>query len=266
MRNKKKIAGVAGLAAIMVIGGTFAYFNQTMTVENPFDTGKYDSTVTEDFKPGDGKNWEPGSEVNKDVTVKNTGDYDLLVRVKFDEKWTSKADGSVVKENLGLDDGTSQEDATDGLVDLDFSVVQKNLNKANWIYNTEDGYWYYKQNLKAGENTGVFLDSVKLIEDVDLGKYTVTKYYTTAETKPEEDNIGDDPSTQWVAYTGTMPEEARHNMVVTKQDPTKPGYGNANYTLTITAQTVQATEAAMKNAFGLDSAPTGCTWNFTQNK
>ena len=29
MRKNKKIAGVAGLAAIMVIGGTFAYFNQT---------------------------------------------------------------------------------------------------------------------------------------------------------------------------------------------------------------------------------------------
>ena len=74
MRKNKKIAGVAGLAAIMVIGGTFAYFNQTMTVTNPFDTGKYDTNVTEDFKPEDGDNWEPGAEVNKDVTVKNTGD------------------------------------------------------------------------------------------------------------------------------------------------------------------------------------------------
>lgn len=55
-------------------------------------------------------------------------------------------------------------------------------------------------------------------------------------------------------------------MAVTKQDPNATGYGNANYTLTITAQTVQATDAAMKDAFGLTAQPTGCTWNLTQNK
>lgn len=266
MRKNKKIAGVAGLAAIMVIGGTFAYFNQTMSVTNPFDTGKYDSTVTEDFKPEDGKNWEPGAEVNKDVTVKNTGDYDVLVRVKFDEKWVNKDNNQIVKENNGLDDTTKQVDATDGLVDADDSVVAKTLNKENWVYNATDGYWYYKQNLAAGKDTGVFLDAVKLLEDADMGHYAVTNYYTKADVKPAEDNIGTDPETQWVAYTGTVPEKATHNMVVTKQDKDKTGYGNANYTLTITAQTVQATDAAMKDAFNLTSAPEGCSWNLTQNK
>lgn len=266
MRNKKKIAGVAGLTAIMLIGGVFAYFNQTMTVTNPFDTGKYDTNVSEDFKPKDGENWEPGAEVNKDITVNNTGDYDVLVRVKFDEKWVNKKDSSIVKENNGMDDTTYQANATDGLIKDDKSVVTKKLNKENWVYNANDGYWYYKVNLKAGENTGKFLDSVKLLEDADMGHYTVTKYYTTADTKPAETAIGNDPATQWVAYNGNVPESAKHSMTVTKQDESKPGYGNAKYTLTITAQTVQATDAAMKDAFGLDAAPAGCTWNLTQNK
>lgn len=266
MRNKKKIAGVAGLTAIMLIGGVFAYFNQTMTVTNPFDTGKYDTNVSEDFKPEDGENWEPGAEVNKDVTVNNTGDYDVLVRVKFDEKWVNKKDNKIVKENTGMDDSTFQADAKDGLVQDDKSVVAKTLNKENWVYSKADGYWYYKANLKAGENTGKFLDSVKLLENADMGNYTVTKYYTTADTKPAETAIGSDPATQWVAYTGNVPKTAKHSMTVTKQDESKPGYGNANYTLTITAQTVQATEVAMKDAFGLSAAPAGCTWNLTQNK
>ena len=51
MKANKKVIGAAGLAAILVVGGSFAYFNQTMTVNNPFDTGKYDTNVTEDFNP-----------------------------------------------------------------------------------------------------------------------------------------------------------------------------------------------------------------------
>lgn len=271
MRKNKKIAGVAGLAAIMVIGGTFAYFNQTMTVTNPFDTGKYDTNVTEDFKPEDGNNWEPGAEVNKDVTVKNTGDYDVLVRVKLTEKWVNKTTKDIVAENTtGLKGNASQVNATDGLTTGDYSVVEKTLNAANWVYSDPekggDGYWYYKTNLTAGKDTGNFLDAVKLLEDADMGKYTVTNYYTTAETKPDETETGDDPANQWVVYTGNVPKDAKHSMAVTKQDPKAPGYGNADYTLTITAQTVQATDAAMKNAFALTAQPEGCDWNLTQNK
>lgn len=265
MRRNKKIAGVTGLAAIMLIGGTFAYFNQTMTVKNPFDTGKYDTVVTEDFKPGDGDNWEPGAEVNKDVTVKNTGDYAVVVRVKFDEKWVNKTSGATVKENEKMDGTTNQVNATDGLVVADGSVVTKKLNKDNWVYNKADGYWYYKTNLAAGTNTGKFLDSVTLLEDADMGKYTVTKYYTKAEKEPAKSAIGTDPKTQWVEYTADLPKDSTHNMVVTKQDEKAPGYGNADYTLTITAQTVQATNAAL-STFGLTAQPTGCTWNLTQNK
>lgn len=267
MRKNKKIAGVAGLAAIMVIGGTFAYFNQTMTVTNPFDTGKYDTNVTEDFKPEDGDNWEPGAEVNKDVTVKNTGDYDVLVRVKLTEKWVNKTTSNTVAENTtGLKGDASQVDAKDGLTTGDYSVVEKTLNENDWVYNDADGYWYYKTNLKAKKDTGKFLDAVKLMENADMGKYTVTNYYTEADDKPGEGAIGDNPASQWVAYTGNVPKTAKHSMAVTKQDPNAPGYGNADYTLTITAQTVQATDAAMKDAFKLTAAPAGCTWNLTQNK
>lgn len=267
MRKNKKIAGVAGLAAIMVIGGTFAYFNQTMTVTNPFDTGKYDTNVSEDFKPEDGDNWEPGAEVNKDVTVKNTGDYDVLVRVKLTEKWVNKTTGDTVAGNTtGLKGDASQVNATDGLTTGDYSVVEKTLNENDWVYNDADGYWYYKTNLKAKTDTGKFLDAVKLLEDADMGKYTVTNYYTTAETKPLEGAIGDDPANKWVAYTGNVPKDAKHSMAVTTLDPKASGYANSNYTLTITAQTVQATDAAMKDAFKLTAAPAGCTWNLTQNK
>lgn len=262
MKNKKKLLVTIGIVLVAVIGGTFAYFNQTLSVENPFDTGKYDSVLKEDFNPADGENWEPGSEVNKDIEVKNTGDYDLIARVRFDEKWVNKDDKTIVKENRGMDKTTGQENAGDGLTAKDKSVVAKTLLDDNWVYNADDGYWYYNQNLKAHSTTGKFLDSVKLLEDADMGKYYVTKYYTEAETEPAETAIGTDPSTQWVAYTGAVPEGSKHTMTTTKQDPKAPGYGNADYTLTITAETVQATDAAVKAAFGTDSI-TGCNWTLS---
>lgn len=269
MRNKKvKLA--AGLAAIMVVGGTWAYFNQTMSIENPFSTGKYDSVVREDFKPDDGENWQPGATVNKDVVVSNTGDYDVFVRVKFDETWENKDNSSWKKIGTGLSEKTEQDDPNDGLIVKDYSVVKKNLAKGaaeKWFYNTEDGYWYYKTNLNAGSNTGTFLDSVTLMENADMGSYIVTNYYTKAETAPMETEIGSndsDAETKWVAYTGELPDGAKHNMVITRQDPEKPGYGNAEYTLAITVQTVQATEAAMKDVFKLSAVPTDCIWTFKE--
>lgn len=274
MRNKKKMAAAAGFAAVMVIGGTWAYFNQKAEIENPFSTGKYDSIVVEDFKPDDGDNWVPGATINKDVTVKNTGDYDLFVRVKFDEKWQDKENGTSRKENNGMDASTYQENGTDGLVENDKSVVTKIINEANkdkWYYNADDGYWYYKYNLAAkdrvGDTTGVFLDAVQLLEDADMGLYTTTNYYTTAATAPgtDSDDFGTDKESKWVTYTGVVPSDALHSMALTRQDATKPGYGNANYTLTITVETVQATKAAMEGTFGLDSKslPGGINWTFT---
>lgn len=266
MRNKKAV-GLAGLAAIMVVGGTLAYFNQKMTIKNPFDTGKYDSVVKEDFTPEDGENWFPGATVNKDVVVKNTGTYDLLVRVKFDEYWENKDKSDWNKTLEGVDDSIDQKDPVDGLITADGSVVKKTFaNQDQWYYNTQDKYWYYKKNLEAGSDTGTFLDAVQLIEDADMGEYISTKYYTTAETAPDESNLTDengDPSNAWVEYTSDeVPEDAKHNMVVTRQNPEKPGYGNADYTLTITVQTVQATKAAMQSAFGLTDAPTDCSWSY----
>lgn len=253
MRNKKQM-GIVGLAAIMVIGGTFAYFNQEMKVENPFDTGKYNSVLVEDFKPDDGENWSPGAEVNKDVQVKNTGDYDVLVRVKFDEKWVNKENNQWVVTNTGRDGSTGQEDESDGNIKNDTSVVQLNLsNSDKWVY--ADGYWYYKEILSSGENTGKFLDSVTLLKNTDMGYYTKKNYYSSEETRPDEADL-----TQWTEYVDKLPDNAKHNMSVTELDSAKPGYSNADYTLSITAQTVQVTKEAVQSAFGITEAPAGCTW------
>ena len=152
MKNKK-LKAIAGLVAVAVIGGSLAYFNQTMTVENPFDTNKYSSELVETFNPGDGDDWQPGATVNKDIQVDNTGDYDVIVRVKFDETWTRKGGNSAYVTNTGINDSTSQTDETDGLVTGDYSVVQKNLlNAGKWFYNTNDGSSVHTVELSSVKN------------------------------------------------------------------------------------------------------------------
>ena len=51
MKNKKMAAGIAGLAIVALVGGSLAYFNQTMSASNNFSTKQYGSTLTEDFTP-----------------------------------------------------------------------------------------------------------------------------------------------------------------------------------------------------------------------
>lgn len=177
--KKKNMIALAGLVAVCGIGGTLAYFNQTMEAENAFDTGKFGSTLVEDFKPSDGQNWEPGATVNKVVEVKNTGNLPVVVRIKMDETWVNKDKGELVKKTSTEEIGKAgdnklvniyQEKNGDGLWADDDSVVKKEIDKSgNWIFH--GGYYYYKNELAAGAPTDAFLKSVTLIEDVDMGQY-----------------------------------------------------------------------------------------------
>lgn len=275
-KNKKKLVAILALAVVVVLGATFAYFNQVLTAENPFDTGKYDSVLTEDFNPDDGENWEPGAEVNKKVAVENTGDYPIVVRAKFEDTWADKESGDIIFTSaIGRDGTTGQVKDDDGLTPAeDTSVVKLIFNGTDgaakdWTYNSTDGYWYYNKVIlsaeeaaKVGEqpSTGNFLTAVQLIENADMGLYEVKKYWTKADPAPDktkDESYGTNPKTQWVEYTGVVPDGSLHNLTKTVQ--TEQGYSNADYTLKITAQTVQATKAAAEAAFGAANVP--AAWN-----
>ena len=281
MKNKAKlIVTLSALITLAVIAGTFAYWNQTSTIENPFNTGRYGSTVIENFRPEDGADWQPGAEINKDVLVENTGDQDMIVRVKLDEKWTRKGEENPYKSVVAEPDGNVyqvlQEKEEDGLTDLDKSVVHKNFNSLseNWI-DGGDGWYYYKLNLKGGELTDRWLDSVTLDADTDMGKME-TRHYVTASNDIE--------SAVWVEYTASagLPgyiddtgnavyaenEDTRpvlHNKVETTyaldgEDKPILGYSDSDFILSITVQTVQATAEALEEVFGSSAKPAGCVW------
>ena len=94
--SKKTQAAVAlGAAAVVAVGGTFAWFSTTDQVENVFDMDDFDVSITEAFDPETPMN--PGSTITKQVGVTNYGDVPVYVRVKFEEKLVLK--NWVFKEN-----------------------------------------------------------------------------------------------------------------------------------------------------------------------
>lgn len=294
---KRRAIALGGVLAVMVIGGTFAYFNQTLTAENMFDTGIYDTELVEDFKPGEGENWEPGASVNKDVTVKNTGTVPVVVRVRFQEKWTKKKDPSRVlyevdttinKNALATSsdaqnkfESVYQGSDSDGKTgaDVDDSVVRKDMDPDHmWMYYAEDGYYYYKHVIPGMAADGTvfetekLLDGVTLSEDVDMGAYTEMKFYTTYDRAASADAV---PAEAWKEFdkedgvyvsTKTMRDRLKPVQITFMKSVTNQkentGYSNADYTLTVTAQTIQATKGAVDAMFG--KIPAGLDWKLTE--
>lgn len=85
-QNKKKwIAAATTLAAMAALAGTFAWFTSQDSAKNHFEgnIAGNDVEVVETFTPP--KDWVPGQEVNKDVAILNSGEYDSMIRVSFTE-------------------------------------------------------------------------------------------------------------------------------------------------------------------------------------
>lgn len=275
MNRKIKAWLSMGLLALAIVGCTWAYYSNSSSIDNQLSTKAYGSTITETFTPRD--DWQPGQKVEKVFAVKNTGGSDLVVRVKMDEAWarsgstpfktlSSAATDSAEQKKIF---NVSQGNETDGLVDADATVVAKELDTTDWVF--DNGYWYYNAVLTAGNKTSALLNSITLDKDADMGKYTVTSYYHEGTFEPtfEPGDAGDNHTATdgWKEFTGAVPKPtAAGNQIfirtVSKLDPAAAGYAGADYTLTITAETCQATLDAVKAEWSLTTLPPSVTWGF----
>ncbi len=262
MKMNKKAAALGGLAAVAVVGGTWAYFNQTAAITNPFSTGSYGGSIVESFNPSEGDNWQPGATVDKEVVAENTGNSPLLVRVKMAETWSRNDQNMIAINSEKQPDFTEvkQADAEDGLVESDQTVVWKNLAENDAWTQGEDGYWYYKGQLAPGATTESLLESVTLDKETDMGLYTTTyKYCTTdgKDSKPDDktewltaENGEEDADMLAAARAAKKEGNSFHVKKETALDEAHPGYADADYELEITIDMVQTTEDAVVDAWG----------------
>lgn len=264
MKKSKKLAALAGLLALTVVAGTFAYFSKEMAINNPFATKKYGGETIEKFTPE--LNWEPGGQVTKEVQAKNTGNYPLYVRVKFDETWergegeskktiqslssvTETADSST--KNTAFFPASVDADVSSALTNNASSVYKHLVNTSDWL-DQGDGWFYYKTELAPGAMTSQLMDYVTLCKKANMGKYDVTTLYALVDENTTADRLSDSD------YTATEPTKVpagkvMYQKVVTKLDDSNAGLADADYTLTITTQLLQADP----------NAATEAEWNYT---
>ncbi len=247
--KSRKVKAVAGLLALTLVVGSLAYFTKSMSIDNPFSTKKYGGETVEKFTPE--TDWQPGGQVTKEVQAKNTGDYDLYVRVKFSEKW--ERNGKVI-------DGTSLTSADKAKffpANADTSVkdgssVYKHLvgtegKDAKW-QDGNDGYYYYKTILAPNEMTEKLMDYVTLCKDANMGDYKEEMKYALVDASKTADQLTDKDYTLTTAPTKIPEGKVLYQKKVISLDSANAGLAGANYTLTITTEVLQANADAAKQA------------------
>jgi len=267
--RKRSLTITIGLVSVAVIGGALAFYHAQLSIENKLLTNKYGGEqMIEKFTPKD--DWGPGEEIPKEVFMENIGTAKLFVRVKLDEKWVREGErfinlnsssGENQFSNVKFMNGSGQISASDGETMQDGSVVKKELGSDKWVYSSKDGYWYYDDILqpagKAGARTENFLENITLASDADMGVLEELKYYTTMEEVPPYDDITFDETTGWMPFYSIVPDEATYSRSISALDLEKAGYANANYSLTITYETYQATKEARAEMV----KTTGANWD-----
>jgi len=135
-RKQKKVVLMFTLAtAAVIVGGmTFAWFSSKDQVTNRLSAaGNYGTSIVEDFQSPE--DWIPGQEINKDVSVVNTGSVDALVRMYFSGRMT------VLKETSATD----KVDATTFNKTAATAVTDPKLNGINLNYSNTGKTYFFKE-------------------------------------------------------------------------------------------------------------------------
>lgn len=153
---KKKIIAicvVACLAVIAVAGATLAYFTAEDTVDNVFTMKGIKIKINEEFV----QNSEliPGLDINKDITVTNTGTSDAYVRVH-------------IAIPAALDDGDPSFAAYNNFLHFNFEKASVEAGEWSWIPEMTDGVGY------RGNGAGNWNYYQATIDGIKYGVYVVT--------------------------------------------------------------------------------------------
>lgn len=276
-KNKKALLGLAALAAVGVIGGTWAYWNQDLSAVNEFETGKYDTEITETFTPPSPGEWVPGVEVEKKVTVSNKGNVKLAALATVNQVWVRTED---VIDTSDENKGEVVPPAAGEYFDLMFKngEVMEYASIVNWGKDVVA--------LESVKNAAVDMGIVTTVTGLDdadaAGKWVMVKADNNKETNKDEKGFSDvqfiynaiieaegtegkdvtpyllegatlNPAinTTITAKKTTTSVDENGNKVTKTETTTNAAYGydSAKYTMTINATTVQATPSAIKDIF-----------------
>lgn len=161
MKKKKgrKMLMISGLLVLLAAGSTFAYFRESESIDNKFQSAEAKINLTEKFDPND--RWVPGEEKQKEVRFGNEGTVASVLRVKFTPV-------------LKLENGTEAAEAAKGFR-LNFS---EDFRK-NWT-DGGDGWYYYQKVLSPDQMTDITLKSVTVSDQIGNDEHGITTDYSGA--------------------------------------------------------------------------------------
>ena len=190
--NRKKLVAlimVLALAFTTLVGGTLAYFTDEDDATNVFTMGNVEIDLLEDFEPY--SNLQPGLDINKDVSVRNTGSNDAYVRVH-------------IAMPANMDDGDPRFDASRNFLHFNFDMDSVVYGQWSWLptYSAGTGYgsdWnFYTQNID-GKDYNVYVVTYRsaLASGEETGTDAITKVYLdktvdVVETEKTKDENGED--------------------------------------------------------------------------
>lgn len=170
--KKMKITLLSLVVAVFTIvaQNTVAYYTTTGSAINVVTSGNISAQIIEkmgdsDF-PQEGVYVMPGSVISKKVSVINTGNHPFWLRVKI----TNFIDDEALSPDI---------------VELDF-------NLDDWI-NGEDGFYYYKDEVKPGAETEKLFSQVKIAGNVDNAYLNKTVHLNVLAYAVQSENNGTSP-------------------------------------------------------------------------
>ncbi len=151
----KALLLIWGLIALLTVSITDinAYFTDADTAINEIIYGSVDTKIVEDYTP---ERPDPGDEIKKVVSIQNVGKSDCYVRVK-----ALFSDSDMEK------------------------VCTVDWNTTDWVYNSADGYYYYKGRIKNGESTTNLCTAVKVLPTAtNIKKFDIIVYAECCQAEP----------------------------------------------------------------------------------
>ena len=158
--KKRNILLIILLCVLLItLGGTLAYFNSRHVNETTLTSKVYSTRSTQTYTSPD--NFLPGTLVNMNTKVTNTGEVEVAVRAKIEESWTSHNNASLplyqTKSNkyyrtILFNTNSSQECLTTSCA-TDITSIN-----ADWTYS--NGYYYYKYYLGEDDETTSLISSL----------------------------------------------------------------------------------------------------------
>lgn len=237
--KKRAALGLAGLAAVAAIGGTWAYWNQNLSVNNEFKAGNFDSDIVEEFKPEE--DWLPGETVEKVVSVKNSGNVDMAVMTKITQKWDGER--MVFEDAKGKEVYAAQVQWGENVAAFAAPGVA-DIAAPMGIEKTVDSF-------ADAADTWVLAD-IKEQEDGSMDLYFIYSGIVeeAGETPALLTSVTMNPLIESDATDKVYEADENGKLKVVKATSSGFHYEDAQYTMTINAKTVQATFDAVKDVFG----------------